>query len=71
MKLLNTITIKWLLMAKSNKEIKNPKGAGRKPRFKPDLGETTTFSCRVPKGKTQELIDYVAIKLSEWSQGSA
>ena len=38
-------------MAKSNKEIKNPKGAGRKPRFKPELGETTTFSCRVPKVK--------------------
>lgn len=52
-------------------KLKNPKGAGRKPRFKPELGETTTFSCRVPKVKKQELIDYVAIKLSEWSQGSA
>ena len=59
-------------MAESNKEIKNPKGiVTGKPRFKPELGETTTFSCRVPKAKKQELIDYVAIKLSEWSQGSA
>ena len=33
--------------------------------------ETTTFSCRVPKVKKQELIDYVAVKLAEWSQGSA
>jgi hypothetical protein len=50
---------------------KNTKGAGRKPRFKAELGETTTFSCRVPKVKKQELIDYVAVKLAEWSQGSA
>ena len=56
---------------KKVEKIKNPKGAGRKPRFKPDLGETTTFSCRVPKVKKQELIDYVAVKLAEWSQGSA
>lgn len=56
---------------KKAKQIKNPKGAGRKPRFKPELGETTTFSCRVPKSKKQELSDYVALKLAEWSQGSA
>ena len=43
-------------MSKSKKpKIKNPKGAGRKPRFNPELGETTTFSCRVPKVKKQEL----------------
>jgi len=35
------------------------------------MGETTTFSCRVPKVKKQELINYVAVKLAEWSQGSA
>ncbi len=52
-------------------KVKNPKRAGRKPRFKPEFGETTTFSCRVPKVKKQELIDYVAVKLAEWSQGSA
>jgi hypothetical protein len=58
-------------MKKGKQKIKNPKGAGRKPRFKIELGETTTFSCRVPKVKKQELIDYVAVKLAEWSQGSA
>ena len=57
-------------MEKSSKKIKNPKGAGRKHRFNPELGETTTFSCRVPKVKKKELIDYVAVKLAEWSQGS-
>ena len=43
------------------------KGAGRTPKFKE---ATTTFSCRVPVSKKQELRDYVNAKLAEWSQGS-
>lgn len=43
------------------------KGAGRTPKFKE---ATTTFSCRVPVSKKQELTDYVNAKLLEWSQGS-
>ncbi len=43
------------------------KGAGRTPKFKE---ATTTFSCRVPVSKKQELSDYVNAKLAEWSQGS-
>jgi hypothetical protein len=43
------------------------KGAGRTPKFNE---ATTTFSCRVPVSKKQELTDYVNAKLLEWSQGS-
>lgn len=39
------------------------KGAGRAPKFSE---ETTTFSCRVPVSKKQELTNYVNAKLSEW-----
>ena len=42
-------------------------GAGRTQKFKE---KTTTFSCRVPVSKKQELSDYVNAKLLEWSQGS-
>ena len=48
-------------------KVKNPKGAGRKPRFRLELGKTTTFSCRVPEIKKEELTEYVALKLAEWS----
>lgn len=41
------------------------KGAGRTSKFKE---KTTTFSCRVPVSKKQELTNYVNAKLSEWQQ---
>jgi hypothetical protein len=44
--------------------IKNPKGAGRKPKFNE---VTTTFSCRVPMSKKVELSQLVRLKLLEWS----
>ena len=46
---------------------KEPKGAGRKLSFKPELSETTTFSIRVPKVKKQKLINYVAVNLQSSS----
>ena len=39
------------------------KGAGRASKFQEG---TTTFSCRVPVSKKQELTDYVNAKLLEW-----
>ena len=42
---------KMVIDGKSSKKKRTLKGAGRKPRFNPELGETTTFSCRVPKLK--------------------
>lgn len=39
---------------------------GRKPKFKEP---TTTLTVRVPVSKKQELAEYVALKLSGWSQG--
>jgi len=39
------------------------KGAGRAQKFQE---KTTTFSCRVPVSKKQELTDYVNAKLLEW-----
>ena len=44
-------------------KIKNPKGAGRKPKFNE---VTTTFSCRVPISKKVELSNIVQLKLLEW-----
>jgi hypothetical protein len=48
-------------------KIKNPKGAGRKPKFNE---ETTTFSCRVPVSKKLEFSQLVHLKLLEWSKSS-
>lgn len=45
-------------------KIKNPKGAGRKPKFNE---ATTTFSCRVPVSKKVELSQLVQLKLIDWS----
>ena len=39
------------------------KRAGRPSKFKE---ETTTFSCRVPVSKKQELTKFVNAKLMEW-----
>ena len=44
-------------------KIKNPKGAGRKPKFHE---ATTTFSCRVPVSKKSELAAIVAAALKRW-----
>jgi len=47
-----------------NGKTKNPKNAGRKPKFNE---VTTTFSCRVPVSKKVELSNIVHSKLLEWS----
>jgi len=54
-----TITFQYFPKKQGGKR----KGAGRNLKFQE---ETTTFSCRVPVSKKQELSDYVNAKLLEW-----
>jgi len=43
--------------------MKNPKGAGRKNKYKEP---TDTLAFRCPKSKKKELTDIIKLKLKEW-----
>jgi hypothetical protein len=57
-------------MVRKKKETRGGSGRGQGRHFK--YGEETTpVVIRCPKSKVKELREYIAIKLSEWSQGSS
>lgn len=59
-------------MAKGKKVKDNRGGSGRNQGRRLKYGEETVpVVIRCPKSKVRDLREYIALKLSEWSQGSS